>query len=354
VKQPAPTGRLVTGAQCFFDSVCVAFDTAANRSGHLQHQIEIGECRARLCFAGDGLIRAVVPALKHLTSQQPFVDGLTVLIWDSATTAVPMPRPPWNWSTRRARGELPDYDDGTIRVAFHPEPGIFSMFHVERNLAVYWIRDARDVPYYEAAAPLRTILHWWMSTHDRQLVHAAAVGTADAGALIVGRGGSGKSTTALACIASGLAYASDDFCLVGAAPSPCVWSVYNTGKLDAAGLQRIPALVPLVHNAPFLESEKAVIYFHEHYPERIASVLPIRTILLPRITGLRDTTSAPVGPAEALKALAPSTLFLLAGAGRSSLRIMAGIVNRVPCYRLDLGTDLSQVPRIITSLIRPS
>ena len=44
---------------------------------------------------------------------------------------------------------------------------------------------------------MRALFHWIMEDRGRALVHAAAVGRSDGGLLIVGRGGSGKSTTAL-------------------------------------------------------------------------------------------------------------------------------------------------------------
>jgi hypothetical protein len=63
------------------------------------------------------------------------------------------------------------------------------------------------------------------------------------------------------------------------------------------------------------------------------------------------TGAVPISPVEALKALAPSTLFQLIGASQKDLRAMAELVRKVPCYRLELGTDLAAIPRAIEQLL---
>ena len=54
------------------------------------------------------------------------------------------------------------------------------------------------------------------------LLHAAAVGDADGVVLLVGNGGSGKSTTSVVCSQAGLGFLADDFCLLepGTLPRP--------------------------------------------------------------------------------------------------------------------------------------
>ena len=137
----------------------------------------------------------------------------------------------------------------------------------------------KGLPYFESSAPLRTIFDWWLSGRGLHLTHAAAVGTPDGGCLIGGRSGSGKSTTARACMGTELAYAGDDFVLVGAEPEPYVYNLYNTAKLDPDNLHRFPHLAPYIGNAERLRSEKAYLYLSA----KIATGFPLRAILVPRI-----------------------------------------------------------------------
>jgi hypothetical protein len=169
--------------------------------------------------------------------------------------------------------------------------------------------------------------------------------------LLAGKGGSGKSTTALSCLNSDLVYVSDDYSLLGMDPIPYVYNLYNTAKVRPNNIHRVPHLQHAISNADRLNTEKAVFYLHRHYPEKIVAGFPIRAILLPRVTGLPETTLTPAPAIKALSALALSTLHQLAGAGKETLQIMDQLVKQVPSYYLELGTDLVQIPDVILDLL---
>jgi hypothetical protein len=48
-----------------------------------------------------------------------------------------------------------------------------------------------------------------------------------------------------------------------------------------------------------------------------------------------------------MRTLAPTTVYLHAGARDETFRMLAGIVRRVPCHVLDLGEDLDAIPGVI-------
>jgi len=226
------------------------------------------------------------------------------------------------------------------------------MADLDRDLAVFCMADARTVPYYERGSPLRPILHWMMGAHGRQLVHAAAIGTPTGGVLLAGKGGSGKSTSALACIGTGLRYAGDDYVLLGPGTPPVVYSLYNTAKLHGDQVERFPHLRALVDNAAQLAAEKALIFLARHIPECLLPAFPIRALLLPRITGRRETRLMSASAAAALAALAPTTVFQLPGEGRRTFETLAALVRAVPSHWLDVGTDLERIPEAIVEALR--
>ena len=90
---------------------------------------------------------------------------------------------------------------------------------------------------------------------------------------------------------------------------------------------------------------------YPHYRSALATSFPLRAVLVPHVTGTADTSLRPASPVEALRALAPSTLFQLAGSGASAFANMAAIVRRTRSYHLDVGTDLAQIPRAIQALL---
>jgi hypothetical protein len=183
------------------------------------------------------------------------------------------------------------------------------------------------------------------------LVHSGAVGTDRGGVLLTGRGGSGKSNTCLACLDAGFLYAGDDYVVSGTNPAPTVHSIYNSAKLHANDVERFPSLAPALAHASTRDDEKSVLFIHRFRRAACARSLPIRAILLPRVTGLRETRLVPVSRAEGLKAMAPSTVFQLAGAGRNEFTAMARVAAQVPSFALELGTDRACIPGVIRDLL---
>ena len=331
--------------ESFFDGVYASFLRAERAvENSIVRSYNIGGHKVRLRFAGTPLEPVLTPALGHLAGEPDANPALTVCLFDSASTGIEPPPPQWSEGDYIARGEVQGYGDARFQIGYNVGTGVLSLLDMHRNLAVYWVRDARQIPYWETGAPLRTLLHWWMRGHGRQLAHAAAVGTEGGAALLVGKGGSGKSTTALACLAAGMRYLGDDYVLLDTATTSTVYSLYSTAKLDPAQMRCFPELLPAVVNADRLATEKALAFLHPHFPDRVARSLPVSAVLLPRITGGADTRFTTASPATALMALAPSTIFQLAGAGQEEFRTLSAFVRQVPCFALELGTDLSQIP----------
>jgi hypothetical protein len=345
----------------FFRAVYEGFSRAANSTGTVDYYFKIADRNICLRFAGTGLVPQLTPALAHLEAEPVSEPALTVCLWDTASTNTRMPllvsslinflRLRW-WELLDPRREIKGYNDHRIRSAFHLGPDILSLLDMQQNLALYWVMDAAEIPYYERGYPLQTILNWWAANHGHQYVHAAAVGTEAGGVLIGGKGGCGKSTSALSCIDSDLKFLSDDYSLVALDPFPRVYSLYNTAKLKGIeDIQRFPLLAPMISNADHLDEEKAMIFLHEHLPEKIVSEFPLRAILLPQVAGTTETKLHPAKPVAALRTLAPTTILQLSGTGQEAFRLMSGLVKRVPCYTLELGTEIYRIPEVIINLL---
>ena len=333
----------------YFDSVYELFESAQKITGSLERSYRIGGYHVRLKFSGEALLE-LTKALDHLAVTDESAPDLTICLWDSESTGQRMVERPWQEQDFLARGVIQGYNTERIYTAFQHGSGAVSVLDLERNLAVFWAPDPR-VPYWEKGSPLRSILHWWLLNNGLQLVHAAAVGNSNGGVLIGGKGGSGKSTTALSCLDSDLLYVGDDYTLLGIDSGPVVHSLYNSAKLNSDQLQRFPALLPLAANSDRLADEKALLFVNEHFPAKVANQLPVRAILLPRVTGLPDTRWQRVSVAMALAALAPSTIFQLPRAGNEALRFLATFARHLPCFSLEVGTNLSTIPPAIERLL---
>ena len=333
----------------YFQSVYELFKSSQQVTGAVERSYIIGGHVVRLSFSGAALL-SLTRALEHLAADNDSTPELTICVWDSESTGQRMLSRPWQESDFLARGVIQGYNTERIWTAFQHGSGAVSVLDKERNLAVFWAPDSR-LPYWEDGSPFRTILHWWLLSRGLQLVHAAAVGNSNGGVLIGGKGGSGKSTTALACLQSNLSYVGDDYTLLGFDSGPVVHSLYNSAKLNSDHVQRFPELLPKVANPERLADEKALLFVNEHYPSKVATRLSVRAILLPRVTGLPGTRFKRVSVAMTLAALAPSTIFQLPRAGNEALKFLASFARHLQCFSLEVGTDLSTIPPVIEGLL---
>ena len=226
------------------------------------------------------------------------------------------------------------------------------MIDLHKDMAVYWIPDAKNVPHYRTVTPLRTILNWWMNDHKRFILHAASVGLPGGGVVITNKAGSGKSTTALSCIGSGLKFSGDENCLVALEPEPYAYSLYCSGTLEAGDIDRVPKLAPYLSNGSKLHIEKAIYLFNDDHQKLMIKGFPIKAILIPSISGKDDTIIRMKATNPPLLALAPGSLFQLPGVGGDYLSSLAELIKRVPSYSLELGTQIDQIPHVIESFIR--
>jgi hypothetical protein len=260
-----------------------------------------------------------------------------------------MPPPPWSKDDYLEFGLIRGFNSARIKTL---HAYALNMIDLDQNKAIYWIPDAKNVPYYHAITPLRPILHWWFCRHQRFIVHAAAVGISEGGVLITGKGSAGKSTTAISCIGSGLKYVGDENCLISAAPEPYVQSLYCSGTLEAKDIDNFPSIKSFLSNANRLRVEKAVYYFFKECQQYLSNGFVIRAVFVPEISRRPQTSIKKRSFAQTLLALAPGSLFQLPDAGGESFHAMAALLRRVPSYTLELGTDLPQIPILIKRFLR--
>ena len=347
----------------FFETVCEIFQRAKLEVGNpIDRFYDFAGRVIQLRFAGPALIPRITPALEHLFTTPTSEPSLTVYIWDQASTQVEMPKPPWGaygvyQSTGELgpvytrRGEVRGYNDDRIYTAYHWDADVLTMLDLQHNVGVYFTHQADRLPFYETGAPLRSVLHWWLQAQGLQLIHAGAVGLEEGGVLLAGKGGSGKSTTALTCLNSRLNYVSDDYCVATADPAPYVYNLYCTGKVRADNTHRVPHLMSTVMNGDRLEEEKAIFFLNESFPQKLVKGFPVRAVLVPRVTGETNTTFSATSSLSALQALSLSTMAQLPRADHKTLRIIQQLVNQVPCYHLNLGTDLVQIPEVLLEFL---
>ncbi len=332
-----------------------SFASASDAAGGVAaDEYVMGDAKVSLQFAGLPLRQRLTRAFAHLAAtpnERVRSSSLTVNLWDAATGGAEPPRP--RTPPDAPAGALYHFHQPPLRGVYQPGLDALSVFDSETGVAWHWIADASEQPSWEQACPIRQILFWWLRSRGYVQIHAAAVGTHKAGVLLVGQPGSGKSTVALSCLGSELLYAGDDYVAVTLEPSPRVASLYNSGKLDPPHVRaQFPHLLPLLGNRDRLVSEKAILYTARHFPEQTTRGFPLAAVLVTTVRSeRRDPSIVPCSRAAAFAALAPTTMFQLHTAGADELGTLSSLVARVPCYTLEVGSDLGALPGKISDLL---
>lgn len=335
-------------------ALTVALDAAADARATVRRRYRIGgEAMAVHATAGAG-IDHLLDAWAPLGIDDAGGAALDLFIWNDAVDRVALPDSPVLRRELAPEDGLGGYSDTESHAFFQPAAGVLSILDAPRRRAHWWLRDAAMTPYFERAAPCKHVLQWWMATRGGALLHSAAiadgVGAQARGILISGPSGSGKSSTALACLDAGLGFTSDDYVIVDGAAPPRVHLAYSTAKVLRGDLGRFRGHAAHFRNLAE-QDEKPMMFVDQFARAAIcASFAPV-AIVLPHVAHARRTTFAPIGAAEMLRALAPSSVLLFPLAGARALSRMAALCSRLPCLRADLADEPRDVAAAIAALI---
>jgi hypothetical protein len=335
----------------FFQICYERFEKAKDSVGESSHFYRIGGTTIRLLFAGNHMVPYLTPALEHLRIPEIDTPEVTLCIWDSDSTNTQMVPPPFKWDCFTDRGDIWGFNSRRIKTAFHWVECSLNLMDLQADTGIYWVQTADTMPSWVHASPLRTLIHWCMENNGCQLLHAAAVGTDDGAVLITGKGGIGKSTTALSCLQSDLYYLADDYVVTRLDPEPLVYSLYSTAKLNADHVVNFPALQRFVKNPDRLDLEKAVMFLYPDLKKQIVTEMPLKAILIPRVMNVDETVMSPASRWTIERALSFTTMSQLPCVGRHTHDFVSKLSAALPGYLLELGRDLQKIPVAISNFL---
>ncbi|MCE9541843.1 hypothetical protein K8R03_04805 [Candidatus Kaiserbacteria bacterium] len=344
------TGNLYRITKNYFtDVVLPATNVLASRHESSVRTYRIHTHTFRIEFFSPVLEQRFSKALSGLEVPAQDKVDLTVVAWDKATSAVVSPL------VLNAYHLLPEVDaKGTIcedfvGVYIHGEESV-TLYDIDAQKAYYYVSDAKDLPHWVDAAPLRTLLHWFLTARNMQLMHGAVVGHAGRGVLLTAPGGSGKSTTAFNCLRQGMEYLGDDYVAITEKVPITAHGLYASAKLTQDAMSHLPVL----EHYAVVEAgvEKAVIHVPDVLLGHLVREAQLLAIFVPKIHSGETTYLIPAGKSDVLRAIVPTTLFQLPFARKEILSVMRTLVEELPCYFLMLGKNRDEAPETIMSFIK--
>ena len=338
-----------------FSNMQMAFAEATTKyPGELQQSFYIFAGRnVRIRFLGREMAEHIRRPFAHLETNQKLLTTPDLLIdlWDHnfgdrQQIDCAENGPGWHETT---------LESGDGRFVGQRLPNTFSCLDRKHNRIVGSIAWHDQIFIYERAKPLSRLLLNWCNDQDVQVIHTGLVARDNKGLLLVGKSGSGKSTSSLACIIAGFGYVSEDYvglelCDDG---SFVGHSLYNSVFLRTDHLERFPQLATHAIRGRLPYEEKSVIILSQLFPERLERAVPIRALVLPRVVTGPAARLRPASKGEALLALGPSSLLQIPnrGLGVYGFNKLACLVERIPCFWLEVGADLTSIPERLEKLL---
>lgn len=309
---------------------------------------KIGPFTVCLTFAHAGLEKEMTMAFHHLTCNPVDQPDLTICLWDTATTKQKLPE--LNWELIYRNG-YHGYCEKSIYLHYFDSIDALSAFHAEKNQAYYIVRNTAALPWWVGASPLQVILHAWLRSHGAQLTHTAAIANNQGAILLTGKGGSGKSTTTLACLTEGFDYIGEDYCILMPKPTPHVYSIYQSAKWEQNTRKMFPTYEQYIMNTQTANSEKALVFYQDIFPTQIKTTAPIRAIVSLKIGQQKKPVIEKQNIQHALKDLMMSTLMQLPWHHVKTMTLLQDITLNVPCYQLTLGQQLKENTHVIRKIL---
>lgn len=324
-----------------------AFEQAADRTEKIRFYYSLAGTTVCLCFAGSALVPFLTPALAHLLVEEVSRPDCTIFVWDSESTGVKEPPPPCKRSDFTDRGDIWGFNSSRIKTAFHWSEFSVNLMDLKENEGVYWVRSTKGFPYWVYSSPFRSMFNWWMKKHGKHLLHAAAVGTENGVVLITGKGGSGKSSTAIRCLDAGMLYLGDDYVIVEKDPVPRVYSLYSTAKLAPEDMKLFPSLARLKKDGITDNPEKETLFLYPEKKQQFRQSLPLLAILTPEFADQEHPSLGSVSFWKVQRAISFTTMAQLPGSDHATHDYISALTEALPCSSLLLGSDRERIPEVI-------
>lgn len=325
-----------------------AFERAAAR-GVVERDLTVAGITIRLVMTPEVAARNEAAFSRGAITLSAGEPSMRILAWDSVHSGVAPPSSPWTREDFLPRDGIRGSGTDGVDFAYSVLAQQLSVWDRATSTGVFWAADSDRQPYGPPTEPFVSLLEWALADRSLALAHSAAVGTGRGGVLIVGKSGAGKSTTALACVASGWSLVSDDYCVLTTQGAPSAHGLFRFAKLEDRATRLLPD-VSRPEEPGFESHPKRIIALDRLAPERVAPHLLLRAVVIPRVAAATGTPE-PRSSTDGLRALAPSTIYQLSGARPDSLARFAAAIRGLPVFELDVGPDVERIPAALSPLV---
>ncbi len=328
-------------------------NNAGEKNSSIRFNYQFGESTVALSCAGERLAARVPFAFHHLLKDSQSRPQLNVQLFSSRKkdrNSDDFLRAA-DWSFEFEGGTVTGTRDGRY-LSYRRQWTEQRLDRANGELMVWYDEDV-EIPIFERSKPLSLPLSVWYNDQGIQIVHAGLVALDHSGILIAGPAGSGKTTVTLACAAEGYGFLGDDYVGLQSRPDRSFmgYSLYNSVRLHRSSSDHFSWVLPNAEIDPNGQ-EKLLLFVSRVFPETIQQQIPIRLVLFPRISGSGQTRVYPLEKGKALLRFGYSSLQIPSAGPAFGLQRLSQLLQTVPCFWLELGQDISQIPACISNVLK--
>jgi len=339
--------------QFFEQAVAATFQIFDRATDVISRDVSLAGINLRLKFSDTSVAQGILPAIEQIiVDPSGLPTAYTIFVWDSFSTGMPLPKAPVKFTEIKFSGEITGFNNQRFQAAYFTHARMLSLLDLEKKIGILCMADARILPGFEMACPLRSVFNGILKHHKISMVHAAAVGNAEGAVLIAGQSGAGKSSTALRCLIGGLDYFGDDVCAISTfEEKPTVFSIYSSGKIHSKDLYKFPNIKGTPINKKDIEYEKEIFFLAEAYKNYLPFRGNIKAVLMPCQSGGKIGFS-PASYGGILRVLCSSTVGLLPHTGNEIFLQLASTLQKLPFYNFNLGDNPEEIAGAVNDLIK--
>lgn len=269
-----------------------------------------------------------------------------------------VPRLEWRIADRSGIADLPAMPDpprplhsfgslhrnGSNTLLIERRRGFVTVLDQQAMRLTTIVDGARSIDTDLAAKPLLRFLMSLLLTRGVVLCHAALVGGRDAGLLVTGKGGAGKSTITAAALTGGAGFCADDFVALERRDGELIGHcLYSTVMLTGEQMARFPALAEHATRLRRDTFAKHLVRLAVPFRDRIVRSMRIDGVAVPHIVGTATSALVPASRAAMLRAIAPTSVFSSPWREVERTRFLFEQVGRLEPMHYRSGSDFSKI-----------
>ncbi|MDP3385816.1 MAG: hypothetical protein Q8S24_01175 [Eubacteriales bacterium] len=313
--------------------------------------IRIKDKFIQVLFQSEKDANRIMSPFRHLETDSDMIGESSLRIYVFQNIEPGNDFPVWESLNRWAsEGEkLQMYNRETRHILYNDESKVLTAIDTQSAEAYYYMPCLDSMPYYEKAAPMRMIFHHWAQSNGMLLIHGACIGLGGKGLLLAGKGGTGKSTTAISAALAGFDFLGDDY-LLADPTDRTIHSLYGSSKIRWDATQILPVAGTLTVNRRE-EDEKGIFFLKDVESCRLSKSLMLGAVILPKIGGGQLSTYNRTTMTEGLMPLASSTIFQMPGSGKETLNAISSLLKGIPVFRMSLSQDTDEINSKLREII---